>query len=538
MTPERIPYYYGLQFRGFGLCIINLDKGTIVPQYLQLFPMWTAIFYSIFGLKGFLYVNPLFGVLSILGIYFIGKNLFDRKTGAICAALLSINFIQIWFSRYPGAEMLFQLLFFSGIVALILFEKSSHRFFGLLSGVCFGLLFFTRIDSLLLLLPVSAYFVYLTLSGRFKRNYLYVFIPFVVLFAHSIVYYLFTAFPYVHGQFIGLISAMFLTFPQFFERLFIIIPTLLAILGVTILYLCRGSSKVKRYIKHGIVFFSIAALVMAYLTYPLMPPGIGGSNLIMLGWYLTDFGVVLGVLGLIFMVYEKSPSRILFLLFISIFVLLYLIHIQNQVIQPWCMRRYIDVVIPALFIGIGYIIFMVRNKISPRVIYVAVVLLCVISIGISGLVIGHVENKGMVGQISNIADHFDDDSIIIFSQPVLRGVSFPLKYIYDRNAILLPTEPKAIDDVNKFVDMCTIWFNEDRDVYLVNPSQGFCNSLSASLETTPYLNYTLETTLLKHTEARSTIMGPRYDPEDRMVEPPREIERITDTLKVYRLRTP
>jgi hypothetical protein len=540
MTPESVPRYYGLQFRDFGLYITDLNRGRIIPQYLQLFPTWIAIFYSIFGLEGFLYVTPLFGVLSIITIYFIGKNLFNWKYGVICAFLLCANFIQIWYSRYPGAEMLFQFLFFSGILLLILFDKTNSMFFGIFSSLCLGLLFLTRVDAFFILIPISIYFIYLKLTTRLGKNHLIFLICFSCVVIYSILYYYYIAYPYVFDQFSGVIQVIKATFPTFYKASPIIfLLCILSYIGIlNRKYIFPSIEKVDKYKPYFInfmVFITISILLWAYLNRYDFPPGIGGSNLMMLGWYITDIGVLIGLIGLILMIYKKPRAHHIFILFISVFTLFFLIHIQNQVIHPWAMRRYVSVVMPAIIIGIVNMLFLVQKRISPRLVALTVVLILLINISASGFILNHTENEGMLDQVGEIANNFDSNSIIIFSQSVLRGVSFPLKYIYNRNAILLPKEPDD-ENIDEFIEMVNIWHQEEKEVYLVNPSQKLKDKLSTNIKIDTFLNYTIETKLLKHTEAKSTLMGPRNDPTDTSIEIPSKIKRLSYDLTIYELK--
>lgn len=539
MTPENVPHYYGLQFKNFGLYITDLNQGRIIPQYLQLFPTWIAIFYSIFGLDGFLYVTPLFGVLSIITIYLIGKNLFNWKYGVICALLLSANFIQIWFSRYPGAEMLFQFLFFSGILLLILFDKTNSMFFGIFSSLCLGLLFLTRIDAIFILIPISVYFIYLKLNKRFGKNQLIYLICLIFVVIYSVLYYYHIAYPYVFDQFTGVIHVIKVTFPSFYKVPPIIF--MLCILAyIAILnrkYIFPSTKKVdkyKPYLINGMVCISISILLWAYLNRYDFGPGIGGSNLMMLGWYITDIGVLMGIIGLVLMVYNKPRAHHIFILFISVFTLFFLMHIQNQVIHPWVMRRYVSVVMPSIIIGMVNMLFLVQKRIGPKLVALTVVLILLINISTSGFILNHTENEGMLDQVGEIANNFDSNSIIIFSQPVLRSVSFPLKYIYNLNTILLPKEPND-ENIDEFIEMVNIWHQEGKEVYLVNPSQKLKDKLSTNIKIDTFLNYTIETKLLKHTEAKSTLMGPKNDPTDTSIEIPRDIERVADELIIYKL---
>jgi len=61
---------------------------TIIPMF-HLYPTWIAIFYSIFGLQGSMYISSFFGVLGIFSFYMVIKKYFNFKIAAISSILLS-----------------------------------------------------------------------------------------------------------------------------------------------------------------------------------------------------------------------------------------------------------------------------------------------------------------------------------------------------------------------------------------------------------------------------------------------------------------
>ena len=147
-----------------------------------------------------------------------------------------------------------------------------------------------------------------------------------------------------------------------------------------------------------------------------------------------------------------------------------------------------------------------------------------LNIGISGSAISYTENKGIVGHVEEFSNRFQDDSIIVFSRLSYTGISFPLKYIFDKNAILLPEQPSETDDVVKFVEMCAMWLEEGRNVYLVNPTSDFINQLSPHLEVTYSFDYTFETTLLEY----------NY-PDIQLLEIPKNVHQVVIPITTYEL---
>ncbi len=78
------------------------------PLYYYLLKPWASLFhYSVFGFRSF---SVLFGVLSIISIYWIGKKLFSERVGLISAFLMTISPFAIQYSQEARMYSLFGFL--------------------------------------------------------------------------------------------------------------------------------------------------------------------------------------------------------------------------------------------------------------------------------------------------------------------------------------------------------------------------------------------------------------------------------------------
>ena len=57
------------------------------------------------------------GVLGVLSVYFFGARLLGRPAAAAAATLLALNVVQVWFARYPNADIVMQALLFAALLA-------------------------------------------------------------------------------------------------------------------------------------------------------------------------------------------------------------------------------------------------------------------------------------------------------------------------------------------------------------------------------------------------------------------------------------
>jgi len=127
------------------------QHGTFLPLFSRalddyretLYAFITIPFIKIFGLNEFAARFPaaLIGVLTVLVIYHLVKECFDRQTGLFAALLLAINPWHIQFSRIAFRAILIPLLFSLGFLFFVKsFRKNNYL---PLSGLIFGLSLYT-----------------------------------------------------------------------------------------------------------------------------------------------------------------------------------------------------------------------------------------------------------------------------------------------------------------------------------------------------------------------------------------------------------
>src|SRR5262245_60738569 len=139
------PDYYGLRFMGF--FIRDPNTGLVVGQFPHLFPASIAIAYGIDGLTGARRTTGVWAILGLLAVYFAGARLVGRAAAFGGAALLAVNVVQVWFARYPNAEVVMQALLFAALLATARAHVDGDRFFAPVAGCLLGLLLFLRVDA-------------------------------------------------------------------------------------------------------------------------------------------------------------------------------------------------------------------------------------------------------------------------------------------------------------------------------------------------------------------------------------------------------
>jgi hypothetical protein len=173
---ERVPgfrqYTPGARFPGVWF-EPNGDGG--VRTFVQFYHLWPALLaaawsvgeLTVGGIGGLVNLNPLLGVLAVLAFVLVLKRAFGLLTGAIGGALLALNLIQVWQSRYQTAEVFTELLVMLTLLGILVALKTRWRPAAGLAGLALGLGFLARADTLLLMLAAVGAGAVLIVLGRF-----------------------------------------------------------------------------------------------------------------------------------------------------------------------------------------------------------------------------------------------------------------------------------------------------------------------------------------------------------------------------------
>lgn len=137
------------------------SDGTYVPQFLHLFPAWIALFAALFGTNMGILATGFAGVIGVWSVGMAGRAMQRPWVGVIAMALLTLNSVQVWFSRYPMSETTAQWLFFVIIYGMARLATSpttrNHRLIGLLIGGAVGQLMLARLDFVFVVVPFVAW---------------------------------------------------------------------------------------------------------------------------------------------------------------------------------------------------------------------------------------------------------------------------------------------------------------------------------------------------------------------------------------------
>lgn len=140
-----------LNFPGFNYA----QEGSLLTQFPPGYSSWLAIFYSFFGLRGFIAANAISFFIFFLVFYSLGRQFLKPTSALIIFFMALTSFVFSWFFKFTLSENLALMLLWFGIYTFVLFAKNRERFYFISSFLSLGLLLFSRIEALAFLLVLA-----------------------------------------------------------------------------------------------------------------------------------------------------------------------------------------------------------------------------------------------------------------------------------------------------------------------------------------------------------------------------------------------
>jgi hypothetical protein len=494
-----------------GFYVPGAPRGLVTPQFYALHPTWLALGYALGGLRAELWMTPLWALLGSLAVYFTVRRLWGWRAGLLALAGLSVMALQVWFARYPTAEMLTQYLFWTGAWALIawLDRDEPRQQWAALTGVALGSLLLTRIDMYVLLALPVAIGLYAYAPGRRQQGRLWFLIPFVLLAIHSLLHGALLSEPYVSSQVkpnrsllvtmlaLALAAGVAAVAGSLFARRIARrqgagLPGRIRALGLAV------SDFGRRYWRPGGALLILALAAYGYFLRPYLGqtvshaywygggtiPALDHENLLRLGWYLGPAGVILGAAGMAWMLLKGTDRRsaqarpVGFLLATGLFFsLLYLWRIQANPHQIYAMRRYVPVVAPFFVVSAVFLLNWLYENLRGKARWIAAGLTLIWFFGIVSSARGFVSQvdfRGLEEELDRLHAALPPHAVVVFNDPAPVGVGdvlgTPLRFLYGHDVFTL-REPKALD-ARLFDEAVRRWRASGRAVYWVSVPGG------------------------------------------------------------------
>jgi uncharacterized membrane protein len=438
------PGFVAPRFMGF--YILDPDRGTVVSQFPHLFPASIAIGYGAAGLTGARWTMPIWAVLGIVAIYLLAARLAGRLAAVAATGLLTLHVVQVWFARYPSAEMPMQALLFASLLANARAQIDGDDFFAPVSGALLGLMFFLRVDAIV---PLAGIVAALALGVVVGRRVRWTFIAPIVVAGGLLV-------PYATGP-----------LREYFARLILFVENLhaiqyaLAAAAVTLLSIVivvgRRIPAVARSVERWTpTLVVVTLLVAAIYAYAFRQPVHGQladydaySLRTFVAFYLLLPAFVAALIGLILTrdLFWRDPG------FFLAFAATCLFTFYKARIVPehfWAARRFVPIILPGAMLLIAAVAVRAPRGRSTATraasVMIGAVFLAVLAAAYARMarpVTSHVEYGGIIARLEQLAGRVgDDDLLVVESRDAgsdVHVLALPLAYIYARNVLVLST---------------------------------------------------------------------------------------------------
>ena len=446
---DEDPSYHSSRFMGF--FVLDPTTGAVVGQFPHLYPIWIAIAYGINGLSGGRWVLGTWAVLGLLAVYFVGARIMGRAAAAAGAGLLTVHVVQIWYARYPNAEMVMQPFVFAGVLAYVRAGHDQDRFFAPVAALALVLSVFAHFTGVLAVAAVATAALLMFVDSR--RAPLAFGLPLVVGTALAVAHLAFYVPPYFRLP-VGFVSNI--------RPLHLGLLALAATAGVVLLLSARRASVADRL--HTWIPLSLVVAVWTLATYAFFIRSAGGSLAphdadslrIFTSFYLSPYGLVAALIGFA-VVARLYPSSIAFLLTLAVFSCFFFYKIRIVPEHFWAARRFLAVILPgslllvcaAAFCDVRFAEVSRLAWLNLRGVRMArymggglalVLLLGWHFLGAARPILRHVEYAGLIPRVENLAATFGDEDLVLVES---RGASdvhvlaLPLAYIYARHVLVL-----------------------------------------------------------------------------------------------------
>jgi hypothetical protein len=455
--------YYSSRFMGF--FVKDPDSGAVIGQFPHLFPASVAVGYGINGLSGALHTVSAWAILGILAVYFLAARLFGRVTAAVAAAMLALNVVEVWFARYPNAEVVMQTLLFAVLLGNARAHVDGDRFFGPVAGALLGLLLFLRFDAVLGVAGLALGIAVGMFAGQKPR--LSMAVGFA-LFALPATYYFFVPMRAYADLPIVWVSAL----PGWQTAL--IAATV--VLGVVLLRVSADQPGVSAAIVRYLPLALTATLCVSGV-YALVFRHPGGRLAIhdayalrtYADYYVTLPALVAAMLGFAIQArraFWKDPA---FFVTVALFALFVFYKIRIVPEHFWAARRFLPIVLPGTLVfaaaaafgyaGTGWRLRLLRPALGT----IFVVLLGSRYLHASRPVAEHVEYAGLVPRLEQLAGRVATDDLLIVegrdAGSDVHVIALPLAYIYAKNVLLLQSARPDKPTLAEFVEWAHTKYN-------------------------------------------------------------------------------
>lgn len=443
-----------LHFPGF----YYTNQGNLVTQFPLVYIVWLALFYSIFGIAGFLVANALLLFIFFISFYLLVRLFLDIKYAATTFLFAATSFLFMWFSKFTLSENMALPLLWLSILSLMLFLRNPRKLSYYVFLASIMLLFFTRIEGIAFL-AISIIIISLSKNAQkfVKENAISRFFGPVIFF-------------------VAIFAANTFRDINFYREI------AKALLSPFMPFKAQYLNAVQTSVHSS---FYLEKLFSLY--------GLAGFFMV-------------GAIGICFYAWRKEIYKLIpFFIILPTFIYFFDSHITPD--HPWMLRRFMFSLLP---VGIFYTGLFLGQKLEnkPRrkkekgtSIFSGILAVMLIVSNLPAFInfLTFSENKNLLSQAKSATDNFSSQNLILVDREATGDgwnmISGPLGSLYGKNAAyFFNTNDLARLDLEKF-----------HNVYLIAPDKQesyYLNStIGNKLEEKAVYNFTFPKLNIKNNDA-------------------------------------
>ena len=419
---------------------VSHEGNVVRPNFFHLYPVWIGIADALGGVKAGYHVSWMFGVLGVLAIWMLGRELDSLTAANVAAGLLTVNFAQVWFARAASSELVAQFFVLSGLALLAAAVRARSRASGAAAGTAFGLAACTRIDVLLLVLPiVGAGCALVWLRRRWSPVWTAAFIPCALLTTQAVAHALLISGPYT----LRVLRLMFAGRAVSYAAL--ALPIVIVGLGMWLWLVSAG--RVRRPPRWAVLSTAAALAILGIVR---LGPELVSGYLAML---ITPIGCALAVAGAIWLLRERSSEEMVLVVGILLMsALVYAESLRDRPELPQLFRRFVPVVLPLSLVLAGIAVARISVTVGR---FRPVVLLLPIVLGGMQLrniqpVLADAPMRGIHDQLTAVASRLPADAVLVTDATTPSHFGMSLRYLFDRRVLFAHPREGAADVIRNW----------------------------------------------------------------------------------------
>jgi hypothetical protein len=490
----HIRSYQGLLYGAY--YVVDTAQNTVVSSRPPLVVAWMGWFAMLLGERGMLYVAPIFGALSLVVVYFLGKRVFTHRAGMLAAMWLAVSFPQLYFSRAPYAEVVGQFFVLSALYSMVRYLESGSPWDCVQGIAAMTVAFAARIDAIMAL-PMVGLFLVLLVARRDKRGLAIGTTALLGAAAFTLgtlnrPYTGATAELLLAGQ---LASLRRLSLPM-------MALALLALLGLTLVaYRARRllTVRLRELVGRALGLAVVLGVGHALYIRPRIPeylvvngerfPLYSEEVMSVPARYMSPLLFWLAAFGIVLVLWNgrMKAKRALFLLFVLPFGVVLFWRYTSASVYPVALRRLVPEVIPGLALLAASTVDWLGQRSRGRWVAVALAgLVAVLMLSVSAPYWFQQEAAGTWRFLDSLSQQLPGDAMILFEP--LRGDSVagwfaaPLWSFQGRQTLLL--NQGELDEAALRETIC-LWQHQGKQVYVVaqeDPAHWWPGDFSGHLE--------------------------------------------------------